>query len=255
MDGSRAMKLLLMVGLAAFVVVVGSRAFLDYQPPVPGEPSLAETTAEPDGRPTKRTTNDSLEDNELVQDRIRRLQAVIRSQRSELADLRPKATPPAKKNIKANKVDSKKSGLLSRLPDLSVFGAAESSELSKEELSDQLARLREISIELKDQLQSAETVVEMQSSEIDDLQEEIEVVRERLSALTDEQSETDEVLEEMLAESRDIERTARRVLVELGPPAVAMLLTLGDDERAHVRRWVRDIIAETTRGEDPAEAP
>jgi hypothetical protein len=254
MDGGRITKLLLVCGLAIFTIVIGSRSFLNYRPPVPGEPSLGEaTTNEPANQSASQSRRNSDDENDLVQDRIRRMQAVIRSQRSELSSLREKPARP--KTEKKTKEATKSGSLLSRLPDLSVFGVSGTKELTKEELADRLERLREVSVELRDQLESAEMVVEMQSSEIDELQEEVELTRDRLDALTEERIEADDVLDEMMAESRDIERVARGILVELGPPAVAMLLTLSDDNRAHVRQWVRDVITQSTEAEDPNREP
>lgn len=250
MDGLRGFNWFLAIVLGVAVVVIGSRTFLNYSPPIPEASLTAELPAE--GTRAERQQSSSTR-SELVDDRVDRLQSVIRRQRSQLAALRADPDRPALPTITRKKSAEERPGLLSQLSKLSGLTPDDTAELSKDELSSQLLDLRDLTMKLRDQLENAEAVVDMQAVEIEDLSDEIETTRERLTELVEDSEDLDVAVEGMLTEAKDIEQTARNVLVGLGPSAAAMLLSMADDDRAHVRNWIRAVIEQITtdREEEP----
>lgn len=244
---------------AAFVIVVAvlaSRTFLTYRPPVPGTTvSLDDTSLTRTNFQTPAGNAPRLGDSSsLTTQRLARLQDVIRSQRTELISLRSamaSADPPKPEKPPVDRA-SKKPGLLSRLPDLSLFlgEGDDGTKLSREELSERLTGLREVAVELEEQLLAAESVVEMQSAEIEELQAEVNTTRERVAAIADAREDLDAVVNKLLEESRDLEGVARQTLIQLGPSAGAVLLTL-DEQRPHVRAWISEVLAAIDKSDDP----
>ena len=250
MDGLKGITWLLAAALAGVVVVVGSRSFLGYQPAVPGSANRSDIETDSEPSESNRRSRSDNSGSALVVDRVARLQAVIRRQRTELAALRGSSPKPkVRPKNEATKEHGAGTSLLSRLSNLNLSGLSSetTNEVSKEELTSQLLELRDITLSLQDDLEAAESVVEMQSAEIEDLTDEIDTTRERLATLAEESEGLDAAIEDMLSEAKDIEQAARNTLRALGPSAAAMLLTFVDDDRAHVRNWIRNIVEQISR--------
>lgn len=254
MDQLRGSAGLLFAAIGIVVVWVATRMFSF-------EPSLPEPTESVESRrysaPALDRLPDSadLESRTAAEDRIRRLQAVIRSQREEIQAFR---TARARLNPGSDSLPPAASrpsgGLLANLPDLSALTGADSTGLSADEIAARLEDVRSVAIELREQLQAAESIVEMQTSEIEDLREELDITRERAADLVVEREDLDETISRMLDESRELEAAATRVLVSLGPAAAPALLPLLEDPRLHVRAWVRDLmelISQVPEEEEP----
>jgi chromosome segregation ATPase len=247
-------SLLVTILFGIVIVVFTSRTFLKYQPPIPETSRSVDENQDRVTRVVSRNSQTTASNSEssLTESRVRRLQEVVRNQRAELARLRAATrsiTPTARKTRKA-------SSLLSKLPDLSLLTGNSDAEdkPTYEQLSTRLVDLREFAVELDAELTAAELVVEMQSAEIEELQTEVEETRERIATVADASEDLDSVVGRLLQESRDLEGVARQTLIRLGPPAAAMLLAL-EDQPAHVRAWITDVLTEIEIDQSGSDRP
>lgn len=241
-----------LVAAIGLLTVWGAAQMFSFQPDLPETSTdLAARDSEPAFDRARQST--STASRSAAEDRIRRLQAVIRSQRDEIQAFR---AARAERNQPVGDAGSTRprgsGGLLAALPDLSaITGAEDTDGLSTDQMADRLDDIRGVAIELREQLEAAESIVEMQMAEIEDLKSELDLSRERAAELAADRAELDDTISRMLDESRELEAIATRALISLGPAAAPVLLPLLEDERLHVRTWVRDLMGSISGGPEP----
>ncbi len=252
MDQLRATPALALVALVGVTVAAAAVAIFSYPPAfVPPEPALPpqrDTTA----HGVARQTTSVIDDRDLLEERLRRLQQLVRAQRLELELLREQLDPRPAEQRPARPRQTE-AGLLSglKVPDLSVLtGRAEEAGYSRDELAAQLAAVRATAAELQEQLRAAETVLDMQLAENEELQQALADALQESRHRVEEGSTLGEVADALLRESRELETVATTALRSMGPSAAAILLPLLEDERPHVRRWARELLTGITEDEE-----